>query len=131
MVFPAVPNAGHAIEPLPLNGHTRRRLASELPASDLAALRSDDPAFVRRLAFDLVTLRRKTSVILQSDAVDVEKRVTGRALAGGDGRNLPPGTPRSACASIACWRSNLDWPATGLPPWLRPSSCTSRAVKTH
>lgn len=54
-----------------------RRLASDIPAADLAALRSGDPAFVRRLAFDLAALRRKTPVILQSDRVDVEKVVTG------------------------------------------------------
>jgi hypothetical protein len=54
-----------------------RRLASDIPAADLAALRSGDPAFVRRLAFDLAALRRKTPVILQSDRVEIEKVVTG------------------------------------------------------
>lgn len=54
-----------------------RRLASELSSDDLAALRSGDPAFVRRLAFDLAALRRKTPVIAQSEKVDVEKVVTG------------------------------------------------------
>ena len=56
-----------------------RRLAAELPSDDLAALRSGDPAFIRRLAFDLAALRRKTSVILQSDAIDVDKEVTAAA----------------------------------------------------
>lgn len=54
-----------------------RRLASELSSDDLAALRSGDPAFVRRLAFDLAALRRKTSMILQSEEVNVEKVVIG------------------------------------------------------
>jgi hypothetical protein len=54
-----------------------RRLAADLPPDDLAALRSGDPAFVRRLAFDLAALRRKTPVIRQSDRVDIEKVVTG------------------------------------------------------
>lgn len=52
-----------------------RRLASDIPADDLAALRAGDPAYVRRLAFDLDALRRKTSVIEQSEAVSVEKVV--------------------------------------------------------
>jgi len=50
-----------------------RRLASDIPADDLAALRAGDPAYVRRLAFDLEVLRRKTSVIEQSDDIWVEK----------------------------------------------------------
>jgi hypothetical protein len=54
-----------------------RRLAADLPPGDLAALRDSDPAFVRRLAFDLAALRRKTSVIVQVDALDVDKAVTG------------------------------------------------------
>lgn len=54
-----------------------RRLAADIPPADLAALRSADPAFVRRLAFDLVALRRKTSVIVQSDEPSVEKAVIG------------------------------------------------------
>ncbi|WP_026784307.1 DUF1062 domain-containing protein [Pleomorphomonas koreensis] len=54
-----------------------RRLAAGVPPGDLAALRSGDAAFVRRLAFDLAALRRKTPVILQSGRVDVEKVVTG------------------------------------------------------
>ncbi|WP_051228730.1 DUF1062 domain-containing protein [Pleomorphomonas oryzae] len=54
-----------------------RRLAAELPPDDLAALRSGDPAFIRRLAFDLAALRRKTPVIAQSEEVGVEKVVTG------------------------------------------------------
>jgi hypothetical protein len=58
-----------------------RRLASDIPADDLAALRAGDPAYVRRLAFDLDALRRKTAVIEQSDAVNVEK-VTLAAPAG-------------------------------------------------
>ncbi len=52
-----------------------RRLAADIPPAELAALRSADPAFARRLAFDLAPLRRKTSVILQADEVDVEKAV--------------------------------------------------------
>jgi len=56
-----------------------RRLATDVPPADLAALRSGDPAFVRRLAFDLAALRRKTPVIAQSEEVDVEKVVTGGA----------------------------------------------------
>ncbi|MCM5557799.1 DUF1062 domain-containing protein [Pleomorphomonas sp. JP5] len=52
-----------------------RRLAADIPPAELAALRSADPAFARRLAFDLAPLRRKTSVILQADGVDVEKAV--------------------------------------------------------
>jgi hypothetical protein len=58
-----------------------RRLATDVPPSDLAALRSGDPVFVRRLAFDLAALRRKTSLIAQSDEVDVEKVVIGGAVA--------------------------------------------------
>lgn len=54
-----------------------RRLATDIPPADLAALRSGDPAFVRRLAFDLTSLRRKTPVIVQSEEVDVEKVVIG------------------------------------------------------
>ncbi|SCM78981.1 conserved hypothetical protein [uncultured Pleomorphomonas sp.] len=54
-----------------------RRLAADVPPGDLAALRAGDPAFVRRLAFDLSALRRKTPVILQFDRVDVEKLATG------------------------------------------------------
>lgn len=53
-----------------------RRLAAEIPPDELAALRSGDPAFIRHLAFDLAALRRKTSVILQSDAIDVHRVVT-------------------------------------------------------
>lgn len=54
-----------------------RRLAADIPAADLAALRSADPAFVRRLAFDLAALRRKTSAIVQPDGLDVEKAIVG------------------------------------------------------
>lgn len=54
-----------------------RRLAAEIPPSELAALRSGDPAFIRHLAFDLAALRRKTSVILHSEAIDVTSQVTG------------------------------------------------------
>lgn len=54
-----------------------RRLATDVPPADLAALRSGDPAFVRRLAFDLAALRHKTSVILHSEAVNVDKAATG------------------------------------------------------
>ncbi|MBS1183817.1 MAG: putative cytoplasmic protein [Proteobacteria bacterium] len=54
-----------------------RRLTTDLPPGDLAALRAGDPALVRRLAFDLTALRRKTSVIVHSDALDVGKAVTG------------------------------------------------------
>lgn len=57
-----------------------RRLAAEMPPDELAALRSGDPAFIRRLAFDLAALRRKTSTILQSEAVDIDKAVTGGSL---------------------------------------------------
>lgn len=53
-----------------------RRLAAEIPPRELAALRSSDPAFIRRLAFDLAALHRKTSVIQQSEAIDVDKVVT-------------------------------------------------------
>ncbi|MBS1168118.1 MAG: hypothetical protein H6R00_4143 [Proteobacteria bacterium] len=56
-----------------------RRLATDLPPDDLAALKSGDPAVVRHLAFDLAALRRKTSVIAQSEEVHVEKVVTGGA----------------------------------------------------
>lgn len=52
-----------------------RRLAADIPAADLAALRSADPAFVRRLAFDLAALRRKTSAIVLPDGLDVEKTI--------------------------------------------------------
>lgn len=58
-----------------------RRLATDIPAADLAALRAGDPAYVRRLAFDLDAIRRKTSRIEQSELVDVEK-VTLAAPAG-------------------------------------------------
>lgn len=54
-----------------------RRLAADIPAADLAALRSADPAFVRRLAFDLAALHRKTSAIVQPDGLDVEKAIVG------------------------------------------------------
>lgn len=54
-----------------------RRLAAELPPDDLAALRSGDPAFIRRLTFDLAALRRKTPVIAQSEEVGVEKALIG------------------------------------------------------
>ncbi len=53
-----------------------RRLAAEIPPGELAALRSGDPAFIRHLAFDLAALHRKTSMILQSDAIDVDRVVT-------------------------------------------------------
>lgn len=54
-----------------------RRLAADIPPADLAALRSGNPAFVRRLAFDLAALRRKTPVIVQPDGLDVVKEVSG------------------------------------------------------
>ncbi|WP_370676869.1 DUF1062 domain-containing protein [Pleomorphomonas sp. PLEO] len=54
-----------------------RRLATEVPPDELAALRTGDPAFVRRLAFDLPALRRKTSLIVQSDTVEIERVVVG------------------------------------------------------
>lgn len=58
-----------------------RRLAADIPPAELAALRSGDPAFIRRLAFDLAALRRKTPTINQSDDVAVEKAVIGGATA--------------------------------------------------
>lgn len=54
-----------------------RRLAADIPPADLAALRAGDPALARRLAFDLIALRRKTPTIIQSDDVTVEKTVIG------------------------------------------------------
>ncbi|PKR88197.1 hypothetical protein CXZ10_15470 [Pleomorphomonas diazotrophica] len=58
-----------------------RRLAADIPPVELAALRSGDPAFIRRLAFDLAALRRKTPTIIQSDDVTVEKAVIGGTTA--------------------------------------------------
>lgn len=54
-----------------------RRLVADIPPADLAALRAGHPALVRRLAFDLAALRRKTPVILQSDSVEIGKTVIG------------------------------------------------------
>lgn len=54
-----------------------RRLAADIPAAELVALRSGDPALVRRLAFDLAALRRKTPTIIQSESVAVDKAVLG------------------------------------------------------
>lgn len=56
-----------------------RRLAADIPPADLAALRSGDPAFARRLAFDLAALRRKTEEIVQSDNLEIGKTIIAGA----------------------------------------------------